>query len=210
MSGFFTLMVRQAENGWVWMYTAGMPEDSRAARAAELESDAWEHERLAEARQDRFSIQFVHRVVRGMPADLRWRLEHGRAGFDRQRWLEVLVAVLLTAGVVVGLPASGLLMQQSGISHQGRPIPFAVGVDALFAILALVLPGVLFIERWPVAGGFLVLLGCVCLAALFWWLPNAIVVIALGMVACIASSMRLVRLRRLGERGSAEHERTGD
>lgn len=196
MSEFFTLLLREAESGWVWMYTAGMPDESRQGRVAELESDAWEHQALAAERHERFGLQFLHRMVRGMSADIGWRVAQGRPGFESRNWLEVVIAMLIAVGIFVGLPASGFLMPYAGISNNGTPLSLLVATDALLVTLALVLPGILVIERWPVAGAVLVMVGCLCLTALFWWLRELMAVISLGMVAALVGSIRLRRLRR--------------
>lgn len=191
MSEFFTLLLREAENGWVWMYTAGMPDEARESHIAELESDAWEHESLAAERGEHFGWQFLHRVLRGMPADLGWRIGLGRKGLEGRNWLEVMVACLLALGVLVAIPVSGLVLPQAGEA-------FAVpsGIHAVLVILVLVLPGILVIERYPIAGGLLTLIGCLCLMALFWWLREAMGVIVVGSGAAAVAAVRLHRLAR--------------
>ena len=51
---------------WTRLYTVGMPREWRDQRRAEIESDLWESEQ-----QDA-----IVRLIRGMPADLGWRIEH--------------------------------------------------------------------------------------------------------------------------------------
>jgi hypothetical protein len=197
VSEFFTLLLQEAESGWVWMYTAGMPGEARAGRVAELDSDAWEHETQARERRERFGLQFLYRAILGVPADLGWRLERGRAGVERRNWLELLVASLLAIGLLVALPVSGLILPNAdlALNRHGELSVFPI-VHALLVILLLILPGVLVIDRWPVAGGLLVIIGCFCLMALFWWLREAMVVIVLGAAAAAAAAIRLYRMPR--------------
>lgn len=197
MSEFLTLLLHEAESGWVWMYTAGMPDDARAGRVAELESDAWEHETEARERREAFGLQFLYRVVFGMPADVGWRLHLGRKGVEQRNWLEVLVACLLALGLLVALPVSGLILPNADVSlNRDQHMSVVPVVHTFLVILLLILPGVLVIDRWPIAGGLLVLIGCLCLMALYWWLREAMVVIVLGALAAAASAIRLYRMPR--------------
>jgi hypothetical protein len=203
MSEFFTLLLREAESGWVWMYTAGMPDEARAARVDELESDAWEHETEARERGGRFGMEFLHRVVFGMPADVGWRVSHGREGFEPRNWLELLVSCLLFVGVVVALPVAAVLLpHENQALDRNSTVRALIAVDSIIVILLLVLPGVLVIDRWPIAGGLLVIIGCLCLMALFWWLREAMAVIVLGAGAAAVSAVRLYRLGRAENRHS--------
>jgi hypothetical protein len=197
MSEFFTLLLREAESGWVWMYTAGMPDDARAARVDELESDAWEHETEARERGGRFGMEFLHRFAFGMPADVGWRVSHGREGFEPRNWLELLISCLLVVGLVVALPVAAVLLPHANPAPDGHSaIGPLIALDCLLVILVLVLPGVLVIDRWPIAGGLLVIIGCFCLMALFWWLREAMGVIVVGAGAAAVSALRLYRLSR--------------
>ncbi|MBI5946994.1 MAG: hypothetical protein HY875_02510 [Chloroflexi bacterium] len=197
MSEFFTLLLREAESGWFWMYTAALPEEARSLRAEELHSDAWEHEADARQRGGRFGLEFAYRVILGMPADVAWRVQLGRRGFERRSGLELLVASLLAFGLLVALPISGLVLPRSDMVLGGAPhISAFLLAHTLIVILGLVLPGVLVIDRWPVAGGLLVLIGCLCLMAEFWWLREAMGVLLVGTAAAAVCTVRLESLRR--------------
>jgi len=179
------------------MYTAGMPDEARADRVAELESDSWEHETQALERHERFWVQFLYRFVFGMPADIGWRLAQGRMGIDHRNRLQLLIACLITAGLFVALPVSALLLPNAESNLGGHAELSVIPVlDTMFVILLLVLPGVLVVDRWPVAGGFLVVIGCCCLMALYWWLPNAMAVIVLGAITGATSAVHLHHARR--------------
>ena len=57
---------------WAAIYTAGLPASIRDARTAELRSDLWEQRHDPEQHRTR---HVVARFVKGVPADLLWRLE---------------------------------------------------------------------------------------------------------------------------------------
>jgi hypothetical protein len=96
---------------WTRWYSVGLPPSVRDGRLAELESDLWEHR--AEARAlglgERGTAGAVlWRMVRGMPADLTWRLQLGgmamtsTRGIERSSGLVMLLMVLLFAGGLSG------------------------------------------------------------------------------------------------------------
>jgi hypothetical protein len=65
---------------WVAAYTLGLPADVRERRRAEIESDLWE-EQCAFSREGRSysstAVLTLDRAVRGIPADLSWRVGKG-------------------------------------------------------------------------------------------------------------------------------------
>jgi hypothetical protein len=73
---------------WTRLYTVGMPREPRDQRRAEIESDLWESEQ-----QDA-----IVRLIRGMPADLGWRIEH----VDGAHPLHTALQLMTTLGLVVG------------------------------------------------------------------------------------------------------------
>ena len=56
---------------WTHLYTFALPSEIRERRRAEIESDVWESEHDPDVPHH----AFVFRVLRGMPADVLWRLE---------------------------------------------------------------------------------------------------------------------------------------
>lgn len=99
-------------HSWVRVYTRGVSPDLRERRQAEIESDLWEHEsdaREAGAPLGALALEFLGRLVLGVPADLSWRLEHRGAGRRPLRIVEGsknMIAAVKKNGMV-GL--SGLL-----------------------------------------------------------------------------------------------------
>jgi hypothetical protein len=62
---------------WVLFYTAGLPREARLARGDEIASDLWEQTALAAVEGQppaRTARSLLGRCLRGMPADLFWRL----------------------------------------------------------------------------------------------------------------------------------------
>lgn len=65
---------------WASTYTSGLPEDTRAERREEIDSDLWDHKRLADLEREPANgtaVQILARVALGIPADLLWRIEAG-------------------------------------------------------------------------------------------------------------------------------------
>ena len=64
--------------GWTALYTWRLPEDLRDTRRAEIESDLWEHLRLAMLVEEPVyvtALGIILRFLLGLPADLTWRME---------------------------------------------------------------------------------------------------------------------------------------
>jgi len=65
---------------WSATYTRGLPHDLRAERREEIDSDLWDHQRLADLEREPangIANQILFRFVLGIPADLLWRIEAG-------------------------------------------------------------------------------------------------------------------------------------
>jgi hypothetical protein len=197
VSEFLTLAVRGVEEGWIWLYTAGMSDDAKSDRVDELASDAWEHEHDAIRRNERWGAQLFYRFVLGMAADVSWRAGRGISGFERSNWQQAAIGLLLMVGVGVSLPLSLALSPQAEFHNSSGGLNPLFMADALFCLLALVLPGVLAMERWPVAGGLLSFVGCLCLVSLFWWLTLALLVVLTGLTVCVVGMVRLRKMQVL-------------
>ena len=99
-------MVMKFTEAWVYFYTIGLPEKIRKARQDEINSDIWEH--LQDLRRENKSLtEIIGRLLRGMPADIIWRLNQSEATIARvfislpRSCLKVLVVL---AGIFVVLP----------------------------------------------------------------------------------------------------------
>ena len=96
---------------WVRIYTSGMPPAVGDARRAEIESDLWEQRHEEQARRRRAlstAFRLLGRVLRGVPSDLSWRLEHrspGRVAVRRHGW--VVFPALVEVGFITGAARVG-------------------------------------------------------------------------------------------------------
>ena len=79
---------------WTHLYTFALPSEIRDRRRAEIESDVWESEHDPDVPHH----ALVLRLLRGMPADLLWRLEATLTP-SRQR-ARAAVGALAGAGVL--------------------------------------------------------------------------------------------------------------
>jgi hypothetical protein len=91
---------------WTRVYTWHMRPDVRERRRIEIESDLWEFQRDPEAhRRVSPALHIAVRLVRGMPHDLRWRLEQADATRTTTRARQQIagaVAVSATVAIVLG------------------------------------------------------------------------------------------------------------
>jgi len=92
---------------WTRLYTWCMPEDSRLARRAEIESDLWEFEHDHDSsRGVSAPLQLLLRLVLGIPDDLYWRMTY--ASFPekvlRGVALGTAVIAIVMAWLFVALP----------------------------------------------------------------------------------------------------------
>lgn len=65
---------------WASTYTRGLPHHLRAERREEIDSDLWDHKRLADLEREPANgtaVQILARAALGIPADLLWRIEAG-------------------------------------------------------------------------------------------------------------------------------------
>ncbi len=98
---------------WLRAYTFGLSPETRDRRSLELESDLWEHQGDALARNASLSqvgVEILDRTVRGMPADILWRFQlegpHMQLHIPLERVLGI-VLLILTIAVPVSLSISG-------------------------------------------------------------------------------------------------------
>ena len=148
---------------WVRMYTRGVPAAVRDARRAEIECDLWEqpHEERALG-QPVFATasRVLGRVLRGVPSDLSWRLEHRARGRASRRLRGVAVAARRHRWAV--FPALVELGYVTGFAQIGTPSSIDMPEQlAMAAGAAAILSGMVLLWRGvaPVAAAWLVCLG---------------------------------------------------
>ena len=101
---------------WVGMYTRGLPPETREARLEEIASDVHDHcASSADANGRGVRAAVVGRTLRGVPGDVMWRFEEGRAVKQHRRansdhptglraaWATVTQSWFTPLAVVVGL-----------------------------------------------------------------------------------------------------------
>jgi len=76
---------------WTRFYTLGMAESIRDARLGEIESDLWEQHKEGDN-----PLLVLSRLLRGLPDDFRWRVEH-----MANESHPALRALILSLGVVI-------------------------------------------------------------------------------------------------------------
>jgi hypothetical protein len=132
-------LLMRAVEGWVALYTRGLPGEVRDARRAELRSDLWEHLRQASGDGHgrlRRSVQVGGRVVRGMADDLWWRFAQQaavrpptEAAARRRQLLAWLFDWVVGPGLAIGVLLSTWL--------SASPLRLVGALVALFFVLAV-------------------------------------------------------------------------
>lgn len=161
-------LVLALARAWARIYTRGLPAGLRDPRRAEIECDLWEQRHDNQARRRRpilAALDVLGRVVRGVPADLSWRIEHRTRGTVPRR--SRLAAVRRHLWTV--FPALVELSYITGAARLGTP-DFVDGPEqlAMAAGAAAILSGMVFLWRGtaPVAAAWLVCLGALAPALL--------------------------------------------
>ncbi len=110
---------------WVRLYTRGLPADTLEARRDEIASDVFEQRANNGASERGVRIAIAGRTLRGVPGDLMWRFEEGRAMNQQQR---------VSSGRPTGLRAAWATATQSWFT----PLAVLVGVfDVLMALFVI-------------------------------------------------------------------------
>lgn len=104
---------------WVEWYTEDLDRDAAWERRSELASEIWEHGSDADevgAARWPASMELLSRTVRGIPADLSWRLASGRAARRQlsplRRWE--------ASGLIQAAALTGLVVAGSGLAVLAR------------------------------------------------------------------------------------------
>jgi hypothetical protein len=102
---------------WTRAYTAGMPAQARRRRRAEVECDIWESLHDGD-NTHRHATHILVRLVRGMRADVLWRLEHLLQGGEIM-WRKY--ALIGFAAAAVTTIAWSLAIRASDVSLPALP-----------------------------------------------------------------------------------------
>jgi hypothetical protein len=171
MSGRLPALAGQLTRWWVALYSSGLPTPVGDRRRAELDSDLWEHQDAARALGQRpaaTALAIAARLVRGIPADLSWRIQARRtarrvarrtaAGLPRRRrprrpGLLALEATAVTVTVTAGwLVAVEQLLRDGWIAGGGTAWLLAAAAAASLGGLAGLLAAARGRPAWAAAG----------------------------------------------------------
>jgi hypothetical protein len=203
MSGLLPLAA-DLTRWWVSVYSRGLPEDERAARRAEIDSDLWEHNRFAAEVGQRpadTGVEILTRLLLGIPADLDWRRTLLRSASQRRPWTSQarqittgglkMVRRLVTALAIIVTAMIGLFLLLNGfdkLTAEGREAwMLRIGFWEASAGAVLLL-GLLATARWPRVGTTLIAVGAVVAVATHFWL--AVIGVPLAVVIIAAAVMR--------------------
>jgi hypothetical protein len=99
-------MVIRLTELWVRLYTIGLPEEVRKARQDEIKSDIWEHSQDLK-RENKPITEIFSRLLRGIPADVIWRLNQSEGAIARafvSLPCSCLKVLAVLAGIFILLP----------------------------------------------------------------------------------------------------------
>lgn len=174
---------------WTGVYTAGLPEQERSARQAEIESDMWEHIAFDRRVGDGISatgLEVLMRMLLGIPADLFWRHSTRTAASsgvaasvpptgDRTMLNRVLVASATALTVAAGL----FLIVNAFGSARGDDWLFFAPAEVLTGVLMIA--GVFLMNRSPRVAMTIVVLGAVGAVLAHYWILVVTLPIALAI-----------------------------
>jgi hypothetical protein len=83
---------------WTWLFTVGMPDTVCEWRRAEIQCDLWEHSHDHRPT----AAQVTWRLMRGIPADILWRVEEEAMQSGK------MIVVAASLGVAIGAGAMWL------------------------------------------------------------------------------------------------------
>ena len=167
--------------GWVRVYTRGADPGSGARRAAEIASDVWEHEHAADPggrARAAVDAEILLRCLRGVPADLSWRLRHRPAA----RGTTMARVVRSALVIVAALLAAWFCVLGVGINF-GEDSASAWWTLTSFASAAAVLAGVRLMRRSPRVGCALLAVAALPLGVITSWalFPPVLAVTAVAL-----------------------------
>lgn len=181
---------------WVRVYTAGLPPDVQRDRREELESDIWEHAQANNLPGGVPSVRDWHlaaRVIRGMLADISWRIDVGaKPGWSALALAFAAVYVALAASAwfqppvsvneTIPLDSAAMSAPSSSfpqIDHIVVPHSWGRYVDdpnaPIFALALVAASSVLVLfAAWRSArsrrvGGMLFILAAILSSGVVWW-----------------------------------------
>ncbi len=183
---------------WVACYTGLVGAEASERRRAEIESDLWEQQAEARARNlpplaVRFSI--ARRVIAGIPADLFWvhtqRLAaRGRPAERKARPMTALLRFAATwwwTITATTLAATNIWLGAGNLAMPG--MPYLEGTIQAFTLAALILAGVALQRTAPRVAAALAVAGAFSGLGIFW----APVVQVFALATCVGAAVLALR-----------------
>jgi hypothetical protein len=173
--------------GWTATYTRGLPHDLRAERREEIDSDLWEHQRLADLQRAPMTgtaTEVLFRLILGMPEDITWRLEAGAASTSKRRnsvndTLIMRVGFLVALLPLLALVANGVGIVAGGGEWDSRTEQVLWGL-AFTACPLVSIVGLWLSATMPRLGIGLVVAGVVSISLIMFWI--AVITVPIGIV----------------------------
>lgn len=196
----------QLVRSWVWLYTLGLPLETRSARRKEIDSDLWEHTHAfglhgPSTSSDTWST--LLRCLRGVPADLLWRFAEAptvssspeRLTFAMRSSLGIATITFMAALVVASIALIVVHTIEYNDPSTRLMVPwlkYVIGFSLLAAGLLLTVGGFGLIRRTPWLGAVLTVSGIWMVAVLFYWMwyPVLLLIAAGASVFAIGSAKR--------------------
>lgn len=132
---------------WVALYTRGLPEPLAVARRAVIDGDLWDEADAARWLDETSGLprQRWSRWVRGLPADISWRIAHSRIpNRPRRSDMRISKVQLAAIGGVVILYAVmivGLISTPDFLEWSGMPVALlGLGISLVGLLLAVPRP----------------------------------------------------------------------
>ncbi|MEX1008829.1 MAG: hypothetical protein WD271_13410 [Acidimicrobiia bacterium] len=208
---------------WVARYTRGLPDETRVARCDEIASDVFEQHVSNGASTRGLRMSIAGRTLRGVPGDLMWRFEEGRAMKEhrgesstrptgiRAAWESATQSWFTPLAVLVGV--FNVLMAVYVIVDENGKMPGQAIGPVLLCLFAVAMFTGLWL-RWraqfdgDVAPAFtgsparrsaivLCVLALVAVVLIAFGLMGSIVALAAGVLTLVAIS--IVAARRRGQ-----------
>jgi hypothetical protein len=175
---------------WTATYTRGLPHDTRAERREEIDSDLWDHKRLADLEREPANgtaMQILVRVALGIPADLLWRMEAGsstqltRSTSVNDTWFMRIGLLALTLVLSAGVAMGGFIVAGEG-EWDNRTEQVIWGlVFATFPLISII--GLWICRSQPKLGVGLVAAGMVLMSLVMFWIAFITVPVGILVVA---------------------------
>jgi len=174
---------------WTATYTRGLPHDLRAERREEIDSDLWEHQRVAARRGDPAlgtAIEVLIRMLLGLISDITWRVQAGApARADRGIMTNEAPYMrgLVAAGVVLAL--FPVIIGVGSIFNDFEDGDNSVWLGGSLTALsgAAMAVGLLISRRNPLLGIGLVVIGVITIGFVWPWMLVTTIPIGIAIVA---------------------------